>query len=177
MFVALVDVGHLLTQLGLGVDDRALRNAHPGAFPAGLDEHGEAHVVGDGVVDPLEGLEGRRGQVVVGQHALGHGLIQGQGQGEHTRTGVGDAQHLQDGGHLRFAGVAEMAFGNVETDIRVIFTDRVQQGVVPFQELTFMPAGADRLDQGIDRIFRIQVGPLVLAHPFEVGGVFFEICE
>ena len=44
-------------------------------------------------------------------------LIQRNGIGQHTRTGIWDFEHFQQGWNLGFAGIAPQSFGNVEADI------------------------------------------------------------
>ena len=76
---------------------------------------------------------------------------------------------------MRFSRVAEMPLADIETNIRFISRQGVQQGKVPFEKFAGMPPGANRLDQGMDRFFGVEVIPLVGGHACDLWGVDFEI--
>ena len=121
LLVFLDDESYLLAQLGFAVHDGLGADAHAGAFAAGFDEQRKAQVLVERLIRPVEFLEGRGGQLVPPQDAFGHGLVQRQRQGEQARTGVGNAQHLQNRRHLGFARIAEVAFANIEADVGAEF--------------------------------------------------------
>jgi hypothetical protein len=73
----LEEAAELRPQLGLVVDDGFGADAHPCSFAAGLDKEWKLQVGIDRLRKALEHLEGRRGQAVIGEHALGHRLVQG----------------------------------------------------------------------------------------------------
>jgi hypothetical protein len=110
---------HPLRQGGVVVHHRPLRDPHRGILVERLDDQRKAHVA-----RPLRGLtaradeEMRDAQPLVGEHHLGQGLVARQHQSRGRGAGVGQTQHLQDGGHpvVQRGEVAKM-LGHVEHDV------------------------------------------------------------
>ncbi|MFH0809174.1 MAG: hypothetical protein V2A77_01695 [Pseudomonadota bacterium] len=82
---------------GVGYD-RILLYAHGAVFVAGFEDQGKGEAGrGRGGIIKGKGGSGNAGRR---QHLLGQILVGGQGQGEHVGAGVGQAGHLEQGGHV-----------------------------------------------------------------------------
>ncbi len=57
---------------------------------------------------------------------------------------------------MRFAGIPEMPFADIEADIRFELLQRIHQADIPLQEFAGIPAGTNGVDQGVDRFLGIK---------------------
>ncbi len=107
-------------QLGRGAQHRTGVDALARPLGQGFGEEGERQVQPVQVRRAGHLGERRGGQARVAQDALGHALVQGQGQHQGIAEGVGDAVHVQQGGHLGLAPDARQPLGDVEDQVPAV---------------------------------------------------------
>jgi hypothetical protein len=68
-----------------------------------LDEEGEGNVEIREGARVFNEKEGGGGNTLAAEDLFGDEFIVGEGHAEHAGSGIGQAQHIEDGGHLGFA--------------------------------------------------------------------------
>ena len=117
----------------------------------------------------MNSWKGRHGQAAVAPDAFGEGLVERDAVGEHARAGVGNAEHFEQGGDLRFARVAAESFGDVEADIGLRLAQGEGQVPVSLDKdglvAVRFEGGADR----VDRLDVVEVGERIRRNPLRFG--------
>ena len=124
---------------------------------AGLSSTGNPGNAGSGVND-------RQRLVTLAQHdaprhcdadgmhqPFGTILVERDGTGERIGAGIGDVQHLQDGGHARLARAADaLALGEIEDEIGRVAQQACQHLPAVAELLNLMPQASEHRGNGLD---------------------------
>ncbi len=166
----IVDGRYALPELPIVMNDP---EAEGDGLVLGFDDEGVFQLFGELRVRLVKNGEARCGEAFLDQDHLGYHLVQGDGVRFRAGTHVGDAKHLEHGGHVGVAGPPLDPVAQVEDQSRALPRD--DGGHELFQVFNQVLVTLENLDlvasrpQGVPHLFDgLQAVPLPVRHAEEV---------